>query len=310
MPAKVHRRNRRNGIFAFKNKIWISCFFLFLTFFVATISFLLVQDSLWDGRSKLSYAVYKENQIEVVVLDSDYKELNTIVIPQDTLVDVARGLGKTKIKNVYGIGINENLGGRLLHETTTFALALPAYHYVYYKSYNSSEFFGRNIRLIFWDSKSSFSFSERVKFFLFALFNKDIRKNVVNLAQTSFLRKAVLVDGSEGYVKTPFMPQSVQSIFSVSDEIFTVSIISHSGSAFNLDDLANTFASLGGKVISVKKIDEKKKTYFKNGSRVLCELKVKDKKLGNEIRKYFQMCNINVIDQNEKSVEMVNLSLE
>lgn len=283
-------------------------------FFLGILVYVFTQVSLWDGNSKLSYVVNRQDSVEVVVVDPMYKEVTTIVIPGDTLVDVARGLGETKIKNVYNIGVNEKLDGQLLYETTTFALALPAYHYVFDNGvvFGSDSFF-EGIKSIFLPSKTSFSLTEKVKLFLFSWTNRDVKRVTTNLNQTSYLRKIVLTDGTEGYVKTPFMPQSVQSLFDINlagGEIFTVSIVNFSGSTVNLDNISNMFASLGGKVISVKEKDDTKKAYTKNGKKIYCELSVKDDVLSTEIKKYFPMCESHVLSQDEKSIDMEILSIE
>ncbi|MCX7928303.1 MAG: hypothetical protein N2558_01290 [Patescibacteria group bacterium] len=267
---------------------------------------------MWDGKSKLSYVVYKENEhIQVVVFDPYYKELTNIVIPQDTFVNLARGLGKTKIKNVYNIGINEGLGGQLISETVTLSLALPVYHYVYGRSLKFEiGSFIENLKFVFFHLDSSFSFAEKVNFALQTIFSKDIKQTTINLDQTSFLRRAILVDGSEGYIKTPFMPQLVQSLFNVSDEVFTVSIMNYVGSTVDLDEIKDTFASLGGKVILAKEIQDRKNAYLKDGRKIFCELKVNDKQLAKEIKKYFQMCNLEVFDKENKNLEIFFLSLE
>lgn len=312
MPAK--RSRIKNFVPISKTKVWYLFLLLFILLLFASIMFLaLAKESLWDGKSKLSYVIYRPNQIEVMVLDPSYKELTTVIIPQDTLVEVARGLGKTKIKNVYEIGVNEGLGGRLLSETITFSLALPAYHYVYDKSVSQKTgalSFLNNFQTIFISSESSFSFLEKLRLFFALSLGKDLKRTAIKLDQTSFLKKTTLVDGSEGYIKTPFMPQSVQSLFGISDEIFTVSVVNYLGSVANIDDLTETFSSLGGKVILVRKVNETKKVYFKNKQKVFCELRVKDKKLANEVKKYFQICNLVVFDQTEKSMEIEILSLE
>lgn len=291
-------------------------FFGIAIIFLGIIFYVFAQTSRWDGNSKLTYVVLKDEQVDVVVVDPMYKEVTTIVIPGDTLVEMARGLGETKIKNVYNIGVNEGLDGQLLYETTTYSLALPAYHYVYDNGQNfGSDSFFEGMKSVFLPSKTDFTLTEKVKLFLFSWTNRDVKRVTINLNQTSYLRKIVLTDGSDGYVKTPFMPQSVQSLFDINDvdgkgEIFTITIVNYSGSTVNLDNISSAFASLGGKVISVKQPEETKKSYTKDSNRIFCELTIKDKKLGSELSRFFPMCTAQILDQNDKTVDMEILTLE
>ena len=86
-------------------------FFLPMVLILGIVALLKLSTRYWNGRDKFIYAYRLENSdVAVSVLDPKLTELTTLIIPGDTMEDVAGNYGELRIKNVWQLGVNEKLG--------------------------------------------------------------------------------------------------------------------------------------------------------------------------------------------------------
>lgn len=249
--ALIAKRGKRNG-----NKLP----YKILPFFVVVVLgflFLKFNTRYWNGVDKISL-VYKEKEgdVSVVVSDPVLSEINVLTIPGDTQVDVARSYGNLKIKNVWQLGVNEKIGGKLLTETVTRNFFFPTIFWDEETTGLEDGNFIKLLKFIFSKNKSNIPVGDRIKLALFSMKVKDVDRNFINLGKSQFLDKKILNDGQPGYVVPSSMSQRVTMYFSdnkIGDKNVKVNITDATGLSGVSDRLGGILQVIGGKVVSIDK---------------------------------------------------------
>lgn len=209
----------------------------------------------WDGFNKVSQVSQNSSgDVVVTVLDPVLGEETNITIPGDTEIQVARNYGSFRIKNVWQLGINEKLGGRLLAETVTNNFLFPT-------SLWSQEGMSDPWKFIFKPGLTNISFADRLAIIYFKLGVKSIDKTEIDLGKNQFLKKQILADGESGYVVNSPISGRL-TVFFVDNEFSNI-LSSGKNLKFSLIDatdkpgVANRVGAilevLGGKVASVER---------------------------------------------------------
>ncbi len=216
----------------------------------------------WDGKSKISVVtVVKDGSIKIISMDPSSNKISQVLIPANTEVTVARGLGNWKIGSVWELGEQEGYSGRLLAETVTNHMSLPT-PYWWDESLNSivdGEIVSSIKAVAYGDS--SLGLGDRIKILLFVTGVNNLDRSEVDLTDTYYLDKRELLDGSEGYVISGTIPKSLLLTFSRDDfskNAATAEIIDVSGKYQLSDDFGKVVSIAGVKVTSVAKKEREK----------------------------------------------------
>lgn len=217
----------------------------------------------WNGNDKFILAYRLENgDAAVSVLDPKLTEFTTLVIPGDTMVDVARNYGELRIKNVWQLGVNEKLSGSLLAGTITENFLFPVF---LWSDSDARALYDASIpgiaRFVFFPKSTNITFGDRVSVGLFALRVRGLGKNWLDLGKNQFLVREKLVDGQPGYVLAGAISTRLTSYFS--DNTFADSIGSGKGLRVAIEDatgapgvadkVGQIIEVVGGKVVSIDK---------------------------------------------------------
>lgn len=190
---------------------------LFLIVFIGIIFFFFgLRGKYWNGKEKVSLGINREDgEVLVASFDPSNDEITTILIPENTQVQVARQLGTWKIGSVWQLGKNEKLGGQLLAETITKNFRFPVFLWA---DENSSAFttgsFWPTIKAVVNPGKTNIGLGDRLRIALFTLSVKNTNRINFNLKESSCLRKTKLLDGEEGFMISGSIPEKITTVFS------------------------------------------------------------------------------------------------
>ncbi|MGD8743985.1 MAG: hypothetical protein PVJ52_00125 [Candidatus Woesebacteria bacterium] len=260
MPAR-----RKTRLARYKNKRtsdysrYVKLIFVFGVIFLS--AYVLFNSKYWNSESKLSMAIVDGNgDVEVVTFDPTNREIVSIAIPAETQVRVSRQLGVIRIKNVWQLGVNEKIGGKLLAETIRGHFKFPV---VAWGEEKALGLLGGDIpsliNAVMVPYSTNLTFSDKLNIALFSLSIGNSDKVSVNLAETPYLKRKVLVDGEEGYVVWRDIPQNIAVIFSdtgVSKGNLKVKIVDATGEFGVAEDVSELLGVLGVKVSSVSDVGE------------------------------------------------------
>jgi hypothetical protein len=195
-------------------------------------------------------------------LDPKLNELTTLVVPGDTEVDVARNYGQLRIKNVWQLGLNEKIGGKLLAETVTENFLFPVFLWSDsdVKSLTDANVAGI-LHFIFFPKSTNITLGDRVLSSFFALQVGDSGKNLIDLGKNQFLVKQKLNDGQLGYVLAGVISPRLTAYFSDNNiagdanagKNLRVSIGDATGVPGVADTVGQIIEVTGGKVVSIDK---------------------------------------------------------
>ena len=217
----------------------------------------------WNGNDKFIFAYRLESgDVAVSVVDPKLDEFTTLVIPGDTQVDVARNYGELRIKNVWQLGVNEKLGGRLLAETITQNFLFPVFLWSDSdaRMLSDANTFGI-LRFIFFPKSTNITFGDRVSAGLFAMRIRDPGKNLLDLGKNQFLVKQKLSDGQPGYILAGTVSPRLTVYFSDnnfaddanSGKTLRVAISDATGVPGVADAVGQIIEVVGGKIVSIDK---------------------------------------------------------
>jgi hypothetical protein len=229
----------------------------------AVFAFLKLDARYWNGSDKFAFA-YRlgGGDIAVSVLDPKLDEFTTLVIPGDTEVDVARNYGQLRIKNVWQLGVNEKIGGKLLAETVTQNFLFPVFLWSDsdIKSLADAGISGI-LHFVFFPKSTNITLGDRVSAAFFAMQIHDSGKNLLDLGKNQFLVKQKLNDGQSGYVLAGVISPRLTAYFS--DNSFAgdanagknlrVAIGDATGVPGVADTVGQIIEVVGGKVVSIDK---------------------------------------------------------
>ncbi len=217
---------------------------------LSAILYLRLSTKYWDGHSKLAFVFQNESgAIGVTILDPVLNEETTLLIPGDTEVDVARGYGTLRLKNVWQLGVNEKLGGGLLANTVTDSFLFPTNLW-------SDRGLSDIWKFVFAASKTNIPFGDRLSAGLFAMKVSGIDKTEIDLAKNQFLHKQTLTDGKSGFVIAGTANSRLTIYFAdnaIADKNLKYSLIDATGSFGTADGVGQVLEVLGGKVVAVDK---------------------------------------------------------
>lgn len=253
MPARLKRRNRRE-----KRKLfsYISKLILFLTIALIFVFFLKFQ-KIWKLKDKISLVLRNpDGDISLLVLDPEFSEMTKVQIPGDVEVEVARRLGKRRLKTLWQLGKEEGEGGLLLARTVTKHFKFPVYLWA---DSLAAGFWDRSpllfLKGVFYPYETNLKFLERVRIALFAINVKDTKKQQIDLSKSSYLKKTTLADGEEGFVVSGSIPQNLMLIFtdnSLAQATPRVTINDRTGKPEIAKEVSQVLEVLGAKVSSLK----------------------------------------------------------
>lgn len=192
----------------------------------------------------------------------DFKEgtVSNVIIPGSTEVTTARNLGNWKIESLWKLGQNEKVGGVLLAETVTRALALPADYWgdQVYSDLGSGDL-SKTMRAVFAVEPTNLSLSDRLRIGLFSLQAKATSRQEINLADSKYLYRTKLADGTLGYkvrdINLPFELRAILADADISKEGATILLENAAGRDSISGEIGEIVDVLGGKVASVTKLN-------------------------------------------------------
>ena len=90
--------------------------------------FYLLSPHHWNNKDKLSLTIQRrEGDVSTVVFDPKLNEETILTIPGSTEVNVAENLGRLTLKNVWKLGYDQKVRGRLISETVTKNFLFPSF---------------------------------------------------------------------------------------------------------------------------------------------------------------------------------------
>lgn len=263
--------------------IVITIFLIGILFLVWNLFF---RTKYWDGENKLNLVVRgSEDNITIISFDPKSEEINKIVIPGTTEVDVSRGLGNFRIKNVWQLGIDEKLNGQLLAETVTKNFSIPTYAWADSGALGYTGGLLKTVNAVFSRDKTNLSFSDKIHLGIFSLSIKNNNVSQIDLTKIGFLRKAKLKDGDDGYIILNEVPQELVlalSSQSLANSNLKIQVNNQSGDQSIEESIGKIFDVIGTKVASFNRDGESDKD---------CEVKGASKELVQETSRVFE-CNI------------------
>ena len=237
--------------------------FLPLILILGIFGFIKFGTKYWNGSDKFAVAYQLDSgDAAVSVLDPKLGEVTTLVIPGDTQVDVARNYGELRIKNVWQLGVNEKLGGKLLAETITQNFLFPVFLWSDSDAKTLSDpSLGGILHFIFFPKSTNTSFGDRLSAGVFAIRTGNSGRNLIDLGKNQFLDKQTLNDGLPGYVISGEISPRLSAYFSDNG----ITTITNSGKNLRVaikdatstpgvaDKVGQIVEVLGGKIVSVDK---------------------------------------------------------
>ncbi len=212
-----------------------------LILFLIVLLFFLLNTKYWNGKDKFIFvSKLGDGGAEVTVLDPRLSEEINLIIPGETEVAVARNLGTLQLRNVWQLGINENLGGGLAAETISRNFLFPVFLW--------RDDFGKTTNIPLGDVLLT-------KIFLLGV--KPINKIEVHLGKSQFLTKVKLNDGTSGYRLTGPVSGAITAYFSDNDfanRALRIGIADAAGRAGVAQRVGEIIEVMGGKIVSISKI--------------------------------------------------------
>lgn len=237
--------------------------FLPIILILGIFAFFKFSTKYWNGNDKFTFAYRLDGgDVAVDVLDPKLGELTTLVIPGDTMVNVARNYGELRIKNVWQLGVNEKIGGRLLAETITQNFLFPVFLWSDMDARSLSDANVPGIlRFVFFPKSTNITFGDRFSVALFALKTGSSGRNWLDLGKNQFLVKQKLNDGLMGFLLTGPVSPRLTAYFADnnfaeitnSGKTLRVVIVDATGVQGVADKVGQIIEILGGKVVAVEK---------------------------------------------------------
>lgn len=264
-PARFGRISRRRQLRSGKEKrgFWgrIAKFTIPLILVVAVIVWSLLGRRYWTGKDKVGITYRTENgDAAVVILDPTYPEITRFIISGDTEVNVARGYGTLRIKNVWQLGINEKLNGELLRLTVVKNFLFPVN---LWSDEDADCLVDPGVvclaNFIFRPGATNIPFWDRTASAMFSLKVKDVDKTTINLVESQYLKKQTLGDGEKGYKLPGTTPQRLTVYFvepAISSAEVRIHIIDGTGTAGIAQNIGQILEVIGGKVVSLDRTQE------------------------------------------------------
>lgn len=263
MPAQ--RNNKRRKLLQREKKVNFRFIFYLILLLLIIIIFLYLRSTLgyWSDNSKVSVVYPRVNgDVELATFDPIAEEITRIVIPGDTQVEVANNMGVWRIKSVWELSKNENLGGALLARTVTKHFNFPVY---IWSNLVFNEMFSGSLRgkvlLLASSEETNLGLGDKIRIVLFNLKIPNQNRLEYDLRKTNLLDRKTLSDGEEGYVFTDRKNSKIMSVFAepeISRLQLKVSITNLSGKRELSKEVGEIIEVLGAKATSMNEGEQKK----------------------------------------------------
>ncbi len=258
MPAlRTTRRNYQRSK-KVKSRILKYLFlFFFLVFFIGLI--FLFGKVFGEGFEKTILVVKgADGGADVVIFDPETEELIRILIPAETQVEVARSLGVWRLRSLWELGRYEGVNGALVAKTITGFFNFPVYYWAE-SSHKILDLNPINIFKVVFFSKTNLSLKDKIKLTLFSLGVKNVKRIDIDLSQTPYLKKEVLIDGEEGYILTQ-APKDIFVFFA--EPVFAkrglrIMLVDSTGTFQVSEKISKILEVMGGKVVLLTKEEPK-----------------------------------------------------
>ena len=252
---KTLERIKRGG--AKKSRFSLKKLLIALLLIVGFFILLKARTRVWNGRDKVSIAVFDKDRVVVSTFDPETDEITNVFIPGETQVDSSRELGTFRIKYIWRLGENEKIGGVLLSETVTKNFKFPVGSWsegsaLAYSSGEAAQILGA----IFKPFSTNLGIGDKLALAAFSLRVKNTNRVDIDLAETGYLKAAKLIDGEAGYLVSGRPPQQVASIFAdskIASGSVRIAIINETGESSDPEAVAQILEVVGGKVSSLVK---------------------------------------------------------
>ena len=273
-------------------------FFLLIPLFL----FLLItfQTRFWKSSGKTFLVIGKENgEVVVSVFDPGLEKITNIIIPRNTEVEVARQLGRWKIRSVRELGENEDLEGKLLAETVVkhFKFPVAAWADAPALGFAEGDFLGI-IKASLLPYKSNLGIGDRLKLGIFSIRIKNLKRESIAFSEENILKKVTLIGGEEGYVLAGRLPNYIIALFSnpnITDNGATVTILDATETPNIAEEMGEVIEVMGVKLASIKKEEVDASD---------CEIKGKNKELLEEIARVFSCKELKVEPEGNYDLEI------
>lgn len=255
--SRIKRNKRKNRKSSNLFNKWLFILLLIIGVFVL----FLLTTKYWSKDAALSVVFPQKNgDVEIATFNPNDDSISTITIPAETQVRVARQLGTWRIKSVWKLGQKEKMEGQLLAETVTREFGVPVY------AWADTEFGGfakpdpiSVVKATISFYKTNIGLGDRLRLALFSVGIKNFKRSDVNLKDTRFLTKKVLVDGGEGYVLKDTLSGSLLAEFydaRLAKGNTKIKIIDDTGNSGIAEDVGRIAEVVGLKVASIQKEQE------------------------------------------------------
>ncbi|MEJ2347691.1 MAG: hypothetical protein P8Y17_00625 [Patescibacteria group bacterium] len=231
-----------------------------IVFLVGLLAFLFIslQTKFWSSSDKMSLVMRKENgDVIISVFEPEQEKITNLIIPENTEVNVARQLGRWKLRSVWELGENEKLGGRLLAETFVKHFKLPVVAWADSPAVGFAEGdLGKVIRASLLPYKTNLGIGDKLKLGFFSFKIKNLKREDIDFSENNILKKTVLLDGEEGYILTNSLPNYILALFSnseISNRSIRAAIIDGTGKAKVAEDVGEIIEVMGAKLANIKK---------------------------------------------------------
>jgi hypothetical protein len=218
------KKKEQKGLFR-----WILIFVLLIA---AGISIFFLRAKYWNSKGKLAVVGSYGQDVEVFLYDAKRGVRTDIVIPGNTQVLAAYGLGTWKLSSLWKLGEDEKIGGSLMVKTISKNFGFPVFTW-----------------------KDNLSAGDRLRIGIFNFLNRG-SKDAIFLNETGFLKKTVFMDGEKGYLVNSNIPEEISSLFSDEDEfgsLLKAKITDATGSYGTAAKVGGIIETMGIKVASISK---------------------------------------------------------
>lgn len=227
---------------------------------IIIIIFYLLPSSIKDESKNTLLIVKDSGEVRLIVFDFNLDEIYTLLFPQNVEVEVARQLGRRKIKGVWELGISEGLSGDLLTETVTNHLGLPVTLWAEGEAIDLIEgnIFAK-ISAVLDTFSSNLSLRDKAIIAMFATRVETGKREEISLSESDFLKKVELADGSSGFVRSSTIPQDIVVIISdpdISRQGLKVLVKDGGGNMVVTGNVVDIMEVMGTRVLSVEKSGE------------------------------------------------------
>ncbi len=232
---------------------------IILSVVFAGFLFVILSPHHWNGKDKLSLTIERSRgDVSVIVFDPKLNEETILTIPGATEVNVAENLGSLIIKNVWRLGHDQKVGGRLLSETVTKNFLFPSY---LWSDSNAESLISPNVSgligFVFGRGETNLGLYDKFSLALFSLKVRAIDRSEIDLGRAQFLRKGRISDGSVGFLLSGDVSERLTANFSdygFSGRLVRVFIKDETGTLGVSDNVGQILEVMGGKVASIDKL--------------------------------------------------------